>query len=119
VVGSIIPADAPYTYSVKGKLPVSEMGTTLIHEHVLVDFVGADNISPDRWKHDDVIRKVLPYLLEIKQQGIKNAGGMHAGIYWERCGFAEKVVRTVRPSYPYQHRLLWRFQQQIFTQMGI
>jgi phosphotriesterase-related protein len=46
VVGSIIPADAPYTYSVKGKLPVSEMGTTLIHEHVLVDFVGADNISP-------------------------------------------------------------------------
>jgi phosphotriesterase-related protein len=71
VVGSIIPADAPYTYSVKGKLPVSEMGTTLIHEHVLVDFVGADNISPDRWKHDDVIRKVLSYLLEIKQQGIK------------------------------------------------
>lgn len=71
LIAVVKPADPPYTYSVKGKIPVSEMGTTLIHEHVLVDFIGAEKISPDRWKHDEVIRKVLPYLREIKQRGIK------------------------------------------------
>jgi len=45
---------------------------TLIHEHVLVDFIGADKIAPNRWKHEDVIKKVLPYLLEIKGLGIKS-----------------------------------------------
>lgn len=71
LIASFEPADAPYTYTVQGKLPVSKMGTALIHEHVLVDFIGADKISPDRWNHDAVIRKVLPYLLEIKQRGIQ------------------------------------------------
>lgn len=64
-------AEPPYTYSVNGKIAVSELGAALIHEHVLVDFIGADKISPDRWKHEEVITKVLPYLLEIKQRGIK------------------------------------------------
>jgi len=70
MIGSITPPDAPYTYAVRGKLPVSDMGASLIHEHVLVDFIGADKISPDRWQHDSVIRKVLPYLQEIKSLGI-------------------------------------------------
>ncbi|PSL21536.1 phosphotriesterase family protein [Dyadobacter jiangsuensis] len=70
-MGSATLADPLYTYSVKGKILTSELGTSLIHEHVLVDFIGAEKISPDRWKHDEVIRKVLPYLLEIKQRGIQ------------------------------------------------
>lgn len=49
---------------------MSQMGMSLIHEHVLVDFIGADKISVDRWKHTEVIQKVLPYLREIKQRGI-------------------------------------------------
>jgi len=64
-------AEPPYTYSVQGKIAVSKLGPALIHEHALVDFIGADKISPDRWRHDEVIRKVLPYLLEIKQRGIQ------------------------------------------------
>jgi phosphotriesterase-related protein len=71
LIAAIQRADPPYTYSVSGKIPVADLGTTLIHEHVLVDFIGADKISPNRWKHEDVIRKVLPYLLEIKSRGIK------------------------------------------------
>lgn len=50
----------------------SDLGVTLIHEHVLVDFIGADKITPDRWKHEEVIKKVLPYLLEIKERGIQS-----------------------------------------------
>jgi phosphotriesterase-related protein len=60
-----------FTYSVNGSINIAELGTALIHEHVLVDFIGADKISPDRWNHDEVIKKVLPYLLEIKAKGIK------------------------------------------------
>lgn len=64
-------AEPPYTYSVQGKIAVPKLGRALIHEHVMVDFIGADKISYDRWKHDEVIGKVLPYLLEIKQRGIQ------------------------------------------------
>jgi phosphotriesterase-related protein len=38
---------------------------------MLVDFVGADSISPDRWNRDSVVAKVLPYLLEVKKHGVK------------------------------------------------
>ena len=58
--------------TVKGEIESVSLGKTLIHEHVLVDFIGADKIRPDRWTHDAVIRKVLPYLLEIKARGFKS-----------------------------------------------
>lgn len=47
------------------------MGFTLIHEHMLVDFIGADSVSLDRYNRDSVVQKVLPYLLEVKQFGVK------------------------------------------------
>ncbi|MDF2191847.1 hypothetical protein [Paraflavitalea sp. CAU 1676] len=47
------------------------MGATLIHEHILVDFIGADKISYDRWNREEVIKKVMPYLEEMKAQGVK------------------------------------------------
>ncbi len=53
-----------------GRVPANTMGKALIHEHILVDFIGADRITPERWKREEVIRKVLPYLLEIKQHGV-------------------------------------------------
>jgi len=46
------------------------MGLTLIHEHILVDFVGADKISSDRWDRAKVIAKMLPYLHNLKRLGV-------------------------------------------------
>jgi phosphotriesterase-related protein len=57
--------------TVLGEIPISGMGTTLIHEHILVDFIGADKISYDRWNKDEVIKRVLPYLEEAKKAGVK------------------------------------------------
>ncbi|MCE7039897.1 phosphotriesterase [Dyadobacter sp. CY312] len=57
--------------TLSGEINASKLGRTLIHEHVLVDFIGADKINPNRWEHDQVIKKVLPYLLDIKAKGIK------------------------------------------------
>ena len=57
--------------AVAGPIGASELGTTLIHEHILVDFIGAAKYDPQRWNDDDVIRKVLPYLDEVKKAGCK------------------------------------------------
>ena len=55
--------------TVQGAIQATNMGTSLIHEHILVDFIGAENYDPRKWKHEDVIKKVLPYLHELKQAG--------------------------------------------------
>lgn len=47
------------------------MGVTLPHEHVLVDFVGADKIQPARYDPDEVFEVVLPYLKEAVQAGCR------------------------------------------------
>ena len=39
----------------------------LSHEHILVDFIGADSIQPNRWNHDAIIKEVMPYLEELKE----------------------------------------------------
>lgn len=60
-----------YINTVAGPMPIDSMGLTLIHEHMLVDFIGADSISPDRWNRDSVIVKVLPYLMEVNKHGVR------------------------------------------------
>ncbi|MEP7108142.1 MAG: hypothetical protein ABI760_09165 [Ferruginibacter sp.] len=57
--------------TVSGTIPATEMGTTLIHEHFLVDFIGADKINFNRWNREEVVNKVLPYLLKAKEYGVK------------------------------------------------
>lgn len=57
--------------TVTGEIHASAIGKTLHHEHLLVDFIGADSTGYHRWNRDSVIEKVLPYLLEIKNLGYK------------------------------------------------
>jgi phosphotriesterase-related protein len=42
---------------------------TLMHEHVLVDFIGASEVSRSRYDPDVVFRTVLPYLQEVRKLG--------------------------------------------------
>ena len=57
--------------SVTGEIPASEIGKTLHHEHLLVDFIRADSSGYHRWNKNEVVEKVLPYLMEIKKLGYK------------------------------------------------
>jgi len=57
--------------TVNGKIPVTSLGTSLIHEHFLVDFIGAGKTNESRWNKEEVVKKVLPYLLEVKKFGVK------------------------------------------------
>jgi phosphotriesterase-related protein len=61
-----------FIITVNGKIPASQLGKSLIHEHFLVDFIGADKISFARWNRNEVVEKVLPFLLEAKQHGVKS-----------------------------------------------
>jgi len=55
--------------TVNGPIQPDEMGITLTHEHVMVDWIGADSTGPHRWQGDTVINQVLPYLEEIRRMG--------------------------------------------------
>lgn len=55
--------------TVTGMIESSAMNHTLPHEHILVDFIGAEEVNPPRWDRDEVIKKVLPYLQEVKNAG--------------------------------------------------
>lgn len=59
----------PVIMTVRGPIDPNAIGNTLIHEHVLVDFIGAKLINSDRWNKDEVMDKVIPYLDEVKLAG--------------------------------------------------
>ena len=58
-----------FVMTVTGKIPASSLGITLIHEHILVDFIGVQEYDPQRWDDEEVYNKVLPYLKELKGLG--------------------------------------------------
>lgn len=58
--------------TVAGAVPASSLGRTLPHEHVLVDFIGAEHVSPDRYERAEVERVVLPYLREAHEQRVSS-----------------------------------------------
>ena len=70
----LLPLKFPGTISihtVNGQIPIRQMGTTLIHEHFLVDFIGAAKINSNRWDRKDVVKKILPLLSQAKEMGVK------------------------------------------------
>lgn len=57
--------------TVTGEIPSSDMGRTLIHEHVLVDWIGADSTGYHRWNRKEVVKRVLPFIQEAADQGVR------------------------------------------------
>ena len=57
--------------TVLGPIPPSDLGPTLIHEHVLVDIVGAGRIAPGRYDGGEVAGVVLPHLKQLRSLGCR------------------------------------------------
>lgn len=55
--------------TVLGPIVPQRLGRTLMHEHVMVDFIGADRIAPGRYDPEEVFRKALPHLQKVKSAG--------------------------------------------------
>jgi phosphotriesterase-related protein len=57
--------------TVTGPVPAAQLGLTLMHEHVLVDFIGADQVSPQRYDANHAFTTVLPHLLQARTNGCR------------------------------------------------
>ena len=55
--------------TVCGPIEPNAFGKALPHEHVMVDFIGADKTSPARYDPNEVIAIMLPYLRDLKSRG--------------------------------------------------
>ena len=55
--------------TVTGTIAADQLGVTLMHEHVLVDFIGADQIAPGRYDANEAYAAVLPHLQQVRALG--------------------------------------------------
>jgi phosphotriesterase-related protein len=57
--------------TVLGPISSDEFGSALSHEHVLVDFIGADRVSRTRYDANEAYEVTLPYLRRVKDLGCR------------------------------------------------
>lgn len=57
--------------TVSGLISPAQLGTTLAHEHVLVDFSGAANYAPGNYNHQEALNRILPELSKLKAHGVQ------------------------------------------------
>jgi len=57
--------------TVAGPISPAELGSTLSHEHVLVDFIGADKVSRERYDAGEAFDVVLPHLQRARELGCR------------------------------------------------
>lgn len=55
--------------TVTGPIAPEALGLTLMHEHVLVDFIGASAVSPSRYDAGEAFTSILPHLEQARQLG--------------------------------------------------
>jgi len=59
-----------FVHTVRGPIAPDELGFTLPHEHIMVDFGGAAIAGKHRYEADNVIEVMQPYLQDIHAQGV-------------------------------------------------
>jgi predicted metal-dependent phosphotriesterase family hydrolase len=60
----------PFVQTVLGPIPASKLGVTLVHEHVMCDFIGAEQTNRSRWEVEAVVKRMLPVLAQLKERGV-------------------------------------------------
>lgn len=58
-------------WTVLGPVAARDLGLTLVHEHVLVDFVGAGEVGRHRYDAEEAFRVALPFLEEVESRGCR------------------------------------------------
>ncbi|MDA0347681.1 MAG: phosphotriesterase [Verrucomicrobia bacterium] len=58
--------------TVSGPIDSQELGMTLEHEHILVDFIGAEETGYHRWDRASVKKQVLAHLLQARSLGFNS-----------------------------------------------
>lgn len=55
--------------TVKDSIPATELGKTLVHEHIMCDFIGAKETSRERYDSNQVVETMLPFLQSLRERG--------------------------------------------------
>lgn len=58
--------------TVQGEIDATELGFTLPHEHIMVDFAGAETAGPHRYNRDEVVATMRPFVEELVAAGVKS-----------------------------------------------
>ncbi len=61
----------PGVNTVTGPVSPGRLGTTLMHEHVIVDFAGAAEWKPGRYDPEEAFAVALPHLKELRAAGCR------------------------------------------------
>jgi phosphotriesterase-related protein len=69
--GGLRADDKAQAMTVQGPVAPDKLGVVLMHEHVLVDFIGADKVSRDRYDADEVVKTGLPHLKRARELGCR------------------------------------------------
>lgn len=59
----------PRVMTVTGEFAADQLGRVLPHEHILVDFVGAAEVSPERYDGDEAFKVMVPFVNQAKEAG--------------------------------------------------
>ena len=68
--GCAIQDQAPVIITVQGETIPDNESVWLSHEHVLVDFIGADSIDSNDWNSDTVLQFIMPLFNDLKDYGV-------------------------------------------------
>jgi len=71
VTSGIAQTKPAYIQDITGMHVVKPGEIWLSHEHILVDFIGADSINSSSWNKTDIVKQVLPFLLELQNFDVK------------------------------------------------
>jgi phosphotriesterase-related protein len=58
--------------TVRGWVDSGDLGIVLSHEHILVDFIGAEQTGYHRWDKTEVTRVIRPYLQDVAKAGVQS-----------------------------------------------
>lgn len=64
-------AEDAFVHTVLGRQSPADLGITLMHEHVMVDFIGAEKASRDRYEPEEVFHVSLPFLKNVRELGCR------------------------------------------------
>lgn len=78
--------------SVLGPVDPASLGVTLVHEHVMADFIGADQTGPHRYNIDEVVKVVLPHLQKLKDAGCRTFVECTATFLGRDAGLAKRLA---------------------------
>ena len=65
------PVSAGTIQTVTGAVSAAALGRTLVHEHIVLDFIGAAKLTPERYVRDEAFELILPHLREARAAGVR------------------------------------------------